>query len=78
VEKWAEPFGFYFGNPPFCSHDKFKIIEKFMVNEISQESIKDMIMDLATKFSHAFGESNIKCFDKEGNFNKNFGYWHRS
>ncbi len=78
VEKWAEPFGFSFGNPPFCSHDKFKIIEKFMVNEISQESIKDMIMDLASKFSHAFGESRIKCFDEAGNFNKHFSGWHRS
>jgi hypothetical protein len=77
VEKWAEPFSAYYSNPPFCSHDKFKIIEKFMVSEISQESIKDMIMDLASKLSYAFGESEIKCFNKEGNFNKHFSGWHR-
>lgn len=78
AEKWAEPFNFYFGNPPSCSHEKFKIMEKFTVSEISEKLIKEIVLDLASKFSHAFGESLTKCFDKEGNFNKNFGYWHRS
>ena len=78
AEKWAEPFNFFYSNPPSCTHDKFKIIEKFMVSEISKKLINEIVLGLASKFSHAFGESLTKCFDKEGNFNKNFGYWHRS
>jgi len=48
-----------------------------MVSEISKKLINEIVLDLASKFSHAFGESEIKCFDKEGNFNKNFSYWDR-
>jgi len=78
AENWAEPFNNFRSNPPYCRHKKFKIIEKFMVSEISEKIIKEIVLDLATKLSHAFGESNIKCFDKEGNFNKYFSGWHRS
>jgi len=77
AENWAEPFSFYCGPPSSCSHEKFKIIEKFMISEMSEKIIKEIILDLASKLSHAFGESKIKCFDKEGNFDKNFSYWHR-
>lgn len=76
-ENWAEPFNFYYGTPSSCSHEKFKIIEKFMVSEMSEKIIKEIVLDLASKLSHAFGESEIKCFDKEGNFNKYFSDWHR-
>jgi len=78
VEKWAEPFSVHYRNPPSCSHDKFKIVEKFMVSEISKKLIKEIVLDLASRFSHAFGESLTKCFDKEGNFSKYFSGWHRS
>ncbi len=80
TKKWTEPFNFFpnYSNPPSCSHDKFKIIEKFMVSEMSEKLIKEIVLDLASKFSHAFGVSGVKCFDENGNFNKNFSYWDRS
>ena len=77
AENWAEPFNGFRSNPPYCRHKKFKIVEKFMVSEISKKLIEEIVLDLASKFSHAFGESKVKCFDKEGNFDKNFSYWHR-
>jgi len=69
--KWTEPFDFFYEyeNPPHCTHDKFKIIEKFLVSELSEAFVKDIVLDLSTKISRAFGETVVKCFDDEGNFN---------
>ena len=79
TKKWTEPFNFFpsYSNPPSCSHDKFNIIEKFMVSEISEKLIKEIVLNFASKLSHAFGVSEVKCFDENGNFNKNFSYWDR-
>jgi len=74
---WSEPFNNFRSNPPYCRHEKFKIIEKFAVSEMSEKLIKEIVLDLASKLSHGFGESETKCFDKKGNFDKNFSYWHR-
>ena len=66
---WAEPFTFNHSTPPLCSHEKFKIVEKFIVNELSDDLIKQRILDLSEKISRAFGEPVVKCFDDKGNFN---------
>lgn len=67
---WPEPFDFIYNyKPPKCSHEKFKIMEKFIVSEISSKYIKEIILDLSRKLSRAFGISVEKCFDKNGNFN---------
>ena len=74
---WAEPFDIHYPNPPHCTHEKFKIIEKFIVSELSSSLIKDIVLDLSNKISRAFGKSVVKCFDDEGNFNNETMNWFR-
>lgn len=67
--RWAEPFSFYYENPPSSQHEKFKILDKFLVRELSEDFIKSLILRIAEKISRAFGEMVVKCFDDDGNFN---------
>ncbi|MBA7512380.1 hypothetical protein ES705_04385 [subsurface metagenome] len=69
-EQWHEPFSLYFDNPPFCMHEKFKIIERLLVSEMSDEYTKKVMFNIAFNLSRAFGVSKVKCFDEQGNFNK--------
>lgn len=67
--KWEEPFSLDYEDPSFCRHQRFKILEKFIVNELSDDSIEILVFTLAESVSRAFGEMVVKCFDDSGNFN---------
>lgn len=68
--QWPEPFSWDFDNPPSCMHEKFKIMERLTIGDVSDEYIKKVMFDISFKMSRAFGVSEVKCFDEKGNFNK--------
>ncbi|HHT9162922.1 MAG TPA: AlbA family DNA-binding domain-containing protein [Candidatus Brocadiia bacterium] len=69
--KWPEPFQLDHERPPLCKyHQKFKVIQKFIVSELSDEFINKNVLDIAEQVSRAFGETVVKCFDDSGTFNK--------
>ncbi len=74
---WLEPCTYLYNDPPVCSHEKFKIPDKFIVSELSDELIKQHILNLAKNISLAFGELDVKCFDDNGNFNNDGFMWFR-
>ncbi len=65
---WSEPWTFDYENPPTCrGRDHVKIIERFIVGEMDADMVKSKVISFAEKLSHAFGETKVKCFDKDGN-----------
>ncbi len=77
IKNWAEPFSEWHPNPPSSLHKKFKINERLMLSKVSKKNEKEIILNLSSRLSRAFGEDKIKCFDKDGKFNQNFEYWDR-
>ena len=70
-KKWLEPYSEEYSSFRIrsCEYKNFKIIQKFLVNELTDDVIKEIILNLSEQISHVFGETTIKCFDDEGNFN---------
>ncbi|MDD5743074.1 MAG: ATP-binding protein [Candidatus Peribacteraceae bacterium] len=67
---WAEPFTWEYENPPLCKrYDNLRLVERFVVGEMSEDAVRATITSLAEKLSHAFGETRVKCFDAEGELN---------
>lgn len=64
---WAEPWTWEYDNHPVCGRDNLKITERFIVGEMSDDLVKEKIVSFAERLSHAFGETKVKCFDKDGN-----------
>ncbi|EKD57925.1 MAG: Divergent AAA protein [uncultured bacterium] len=77
--RWLEPLEqFYYEFPVCTDHERFKIIERFTVADMSNESIARLAWDLASKLSRAFGVVEVKCFDENRNFNSDlFSHFRR-
>ncbi|MAE68586.1 hypothetical protein CL635_02145 [bacterium] len=67
VEKWPEPQNLLIDKPSYCKHNNnIKIIEKFIISDMSDESVKDLVHSIAKKICRAFGELDPKCFKEDG------------
>jgi hypothetical protein len=68
VGGWSEPWSFDYEHPPLCRRtDNLQLVERFVVSEMDEDAKKAIVKSVAEKISHAFGETQIKCFDKDGN-----------
>ncbi len=68
--EWAEPYSFNFEEPPVCRDERFKFNESFSTKEKNDDDFKNIISSFSKKISRAFGETKDKCFDKDGNIDK--------
>jgi hypothetical protein len=60
---WAEPYGSRFDEPPTIrNYDHFKVVKVLTPNG-QNEPVNDLVFDIATQISRAFGVEIIKCFD---------------
>jgi hypothetical protein len=68
VRGWADPWTFEYERPPTCKRaDNLKLVERFVVGEVDDAAKKTIVRSVAEKISHAFGETTVKCYDKDGN-----------
>jgi len=69
-EKWYEPYSWDFEKPPVCRHERFKFNESFLVKNMNDDDIVNVVKEFSKKISRAFGETCDKCFSKEGNIDE--------
>lgn len=71
--KWFQPYDFLRGldKIPTCRQKNVKIERNIIASDLNDENIEKIVKDISKRVSNAFGESIAKCFDDDGNFDKN-------
>jgi hypothetical protein len=69
---WVDPYDFlYHNNPPTSTQRNLKVERSIMASELNDDNIEEIVKDIAKRVSNAFGESIAKCFDDDGDYDKN-------
>ena len=71
--KWLQPYDFlsHFEKMPICRQKNIRIERRIIASELNDEYIEKVVKDISKRASNAFGESIAKCFDDNGNFDRN-------
>ena len=71
--KWRQPYDFmgHFEKMPTCKQQSVRVEKNIIASELNNESIEKTVKDIALRVSNAFGETIAKCFDDNGNFDRN-------
>jgi len=56
---------------PICRQKNIRIERRIIASELNDEYIEKVVKDISKRASNAFGESIAKCFDDNGNFDRN-------
>lgn len=72
TEKWSQPYDYMrsFESAPTCKQKNIKIERRVIAAELNDEQIEKLVKEISTRVSNAFGESIAKCFDDNGNFDR--------
>ncbi|MBI4091350.1 hypothetical protein HY419_01195, partial [candidate division WWE3 bacterium] len=68
---WLDPYNFrYSSKMPICKQKNVRIERNIIASELSDPNIEGIVKDISKRVSNAFGESIAKCFDDQGNFDR--------
>lgn len=72
-ENWLQPYDMMsvFSKRPTCKEKNVRIEISIIASELNDEYIEKIVKNMSKRVSNAFGESTAKCFDDNGNFDKN-------
>jgi len=71
--KWQEPYDFMrgFDKLPKAKQKNFRYTKNVIVSELGDKEIEEIVKEVSVRVSNAFGERIAKCFDDDGNFDRN-------
>ncbi|MDO8571106.1 MAG: hypothetical protein Q7R79_00315, partial [bacterium] len=71
--KWSNPYDTHRGlnSMPTAKQKNFRYERSFIASELGDKEIEEIVKEVTIRVSNAFGESIAKCFDDDGNFDKN-------
>lgn len=71
--KWANPYDFFWGldRMPTSKQKNFRFEKSIVLSDIGDDEIEKIVKEVVVRVSNAFGETIAKCFDDDGNFDKN-------